>query len=43
MKRKLIIDGNAVYEVDEECLKRKETKDKKAAKERTADNKERTE
>lgn len=29
MKRKLIIDGNAVYEIDEECmLKRKMNQDK---------------
>lgn len=23
MKKRLIIDGNAIYEIDEECMKRK--------------------
>lgn len=27
MARKLIIDGNAVYEIDEECMLRKRIKD----------------
>ena len=27
MSRKLIIDGNAVYEIDEECMLRKRIKD----------------
>ncbi len=27
MKRKLMIDGNAVYEIDEECMLRKRIKD----------------
>ncbi|MFT4105314.1 MAG: hypothetical protein QM657_06075 [Lacrimispora sp.] len=26
MRSRLIIDGNAVYEIDEECLKRKQNK-----------------
>lgn len=26
MRSKLIVDGNAVYEVDEECLQRKQNK-----------------
>lgn len=29
MKTRLIIDGNAFYEVDEECMKRKEEKENK--------------
>lgn len=28
MNRKLIIDGNAVYEIDENCMLTKEIKDK---------------
>lgn len=27
--RKIVIDGSAVYEIDEECLKRKEKQKKK--------------
>ncbi len=34
MDRKLIIDGNAVYEIDEKCMLRKHLEDKKE-KERT--------
>lgn len=35
MSRKLIIDGSAVYEVDEDCmLKRRSTEDEKKAQER---------
>ncbi len=26
MRSRLIIDGNAVYEIDEECMKRKQNK-----------------
>lgn len=26
MRSKLIIDGNAVYEIDEECMQRKQSK-----------------
>ncbi|MDR1772886.1 MAG: hypothetical protein LBS02_19995 [Hungatella sp.] len=26
MKSRLIIDGNAVYEIDEECMKRKQNR-----------------
>lgn len=33
MKRKLIIDGNAVYELDEECMLEKEVNGKKERKE----------
>lgn len=33
MKGKLIIDGNAVYEIDEECMR---TKEKKEQQEREA-------
>lgn len=33
MKRKLIIDGNAVYELDEECMLEKEIKEKQEKKE----------
>ena len=29
MKSKLIIDGNAFYEVDEECLEKKKQEEKK--------------
>ena len=29
MKSKLIIDGNAFYEVDEECLEKKRQEEKK--------------
>ena len=29
MRRKLIIDGNAVYEIDDECARRKEAQEKK--------------
>lgn len=27
--KKIVIEGNAVYEIDEECLKRKEENEKK--------------
>ena len=30
MSRKLIIDGNAVYEIDEDCMLRKSVRDEKA-------------
>ena len=29
MKRKLIIDGNAVYEIDEDCMLKKRMEEKK--------------
>jgi hypothetical protein len=32
MKRKLVIDGNAVYDVDEDCLKRKKDREDKVEK-----------
>lgn len=39
MKRKLIIDGNAVYEIDEECMvKRRLNENKKTDEEKTQDN-----
>lgn len=31
MKTRLIIDGNAFYEIDEECMKRKEKMEKNEA------------
>ena len=31
MKNRLIIDGNAVYEIDEECLKKRSEEEKKKA------------
>ena len=34
MRCKLIIDGNSVYETDEECIKKKEEEQKKGKKER---------
>jgi hypothetical protein len=33
MKRKLIIDGNAVYEIDEDCMLRKRMDENKEKKE----------
>lgn len=33
MKRKLIIDGNAVYEIDEDCMLKKHTEIKEESKE----------
>ncbi len=33
MKRKLIIDGNAVYEIDEDCMLKKRMEEKKGNKE----------
>ena len=33
MKRKLIIDGNAVYEIDEDCMRKKRMEEKKGNKE----------
>ena len=30
MRRKLVIDGNAVYEIDDECARRKEGQKQKA-------------
>ncbi|WP_278321099.1 hypothetical protein [Coprococcus sp. AF21-14LB] len=32
MKRKLIIDGNAVYEIDEDCMLTKKLKEKEEKK-----------
>lgn len=29
MNRKIIIDGNSIYEIDEECLARKEKQEQK--------------
>lgn len=29
MKRRLIIDGNAVYEIDEECVRKREEEERK--------------
>lgn len=38
MKRKLIIDGNAVYEIDEECmLKKRLNEDEKRKEEKNRD------
>lgn len=34
MERKLIIDGNAVYEIDEECMIKKRKDEKKEQEER---------
>ena len=34
MSRKLIIDGNAVYEIDEDCMLRQRVRDEKAEKSR---------
>lgn len=36
MKRKLIIDGNAVYEIDEECMLKKRLNENKDPKEQKA-------
>lgn len=33
MKRKLIIDGNAVYDIDEDCMLKKRMEEKKGNKE----------
>lgn len=32
MKNRLIIDGNAVYEIDEECMKKKNEEEKDSVK-----------
>lgn len=32
MKTRIIIDGNAIYEVDEECLKKKKEQENEAKK-----------
>lgn len=37
MKYRLVIDGNAVYEVDEECEYKKQSKDKEKVNERRLD------
>lgn len=29
MKSKLVIDGNSIYEIDEECIRKKEENEKK--------------
>ena len=34
MQRKIVIEGNAFYEVDEECLQRKEQKEKEEQEEK---------
>lgn len=34
MRRRLVIDGNAVYEIDEDCMLRKRMDSEKAEKER---------
>lgn len=36
MKRKLIIDGNAVYEIDEECMLKNRVDDNDRGRENTA-------
>ncbi len=33
MKGKLVIDGNSVYELDEECIRRRKDQDKEREKE----------
>lgn len=33
MRRRIIIEGNAVYEIDEECMKKRKEKDSKEKKE----------
>ncbi len=33
MKGKLVIDGNSVYELDEECIRKKREQDKEREKE----------
>lgn len=38
MKRKLIIDGNAVYEIDEECMIKKRLNEKSRTEEPKKDN-----
>ncbi|PWJ28195.1 hypothetical protein A8806_10974 [Faecalicatena orotica] len=38
MKRKLIIDGNAVYEIDEDCMLKKRLNENKDTKEQKAKN-----
>lgn len=43
MKRKLIIDGNAVYEIDEDCmLKKRLSEEQKAQQQKTQDNQKHT-
>ena len=32
MRRRIIIEGNAVYEIDEECMKKRKEKDSKEKK-----------
>lgn len=39
---KLIIDGNSVYEIDEECIRRKEKQKKSKEEETTLKNKKET-
>ena len=34
MSERLIIDGNAVYEIDEDCLRQQEARRRKAGKEK---------
>lgn len=36
MSRKLIIEGNAVYEIDEECMLRQRVDDRKEKEDKTA-------
>ena len=38
--RKVVIEGNAVYEMDEECLKRREEKEKKEKEQKKREEKE---
>lgn len=45
MKNRLIIDGNAVYEIDEECMRKRNEEEKKnidSKKRNTADKRKRT-
>lgn len=35
MKTRIIIDGNAIYEVDEECMRKKKEKEKENEKQST--------
>ena len=43
MKRKLIIDGNAIYEIDEECMKKREREEMERKQKGKEENKKRTE
>lgn len=38
--KKVVIEGNAVYEMDEECLKRREEKEKKEQEQKKKEKKE---